>query len=598
MTRSRFLAAFLASMALPLWATTAAAQTPPPAAGPPQTTVASPPETKRIFEGAVTFGVLTADSSGNQQRVGQYDDLTDNTRARTGLQLWGQNGRMKFDLSASYGGDRSDQNYRADLQIGKMVKAHVQYQRSPRRLDHDPLSYVDAASNIGGTFVVEHTDTDPFAEYGFDYGVLMSRLEVTLPRAPYIRLYVSHRQETRNGNRQSLVTSHCATCHVVSYSRAMDQKTSDLIAGVKLSTTRVSVDYQYQDGRFDERAGGLTHTYDRAVHPATLADVFLNRVQFDQRSGPLPFDTMPSIDTNRHSLRTAVSLPGEARATGSFTSTKVRNLDTNLTTSQIGGVGRFTVPLGARVSLRGSARRYTIESDSVAIDMIELVSPAGPTAGKTYAQAYPSFGDPDYVRESSLSRTPTDMSLELSWKAFKGTTFRAGYSWEEIRRDHFAVDRTTTQTLLLSGRGTIAKGLQWRSRFDYDWTRDPFLNERSALPKVLQPSPSPGSLPFTGLQYYEMYRTRQADLTSFPTRAGSFDQTLTWTPAPAVTLTGHYRWRGASNDELNFSTWERTAHMPGVEIWIAPGENWSLMAGYTHQRERLETLLSTLAFSG
>lgn len=99
-------------------------------------------------------------------------------------------GRMKFDVSASYGGNRSDQQYRADLQIGKMVTAHVQYQRSTRRLDHDPLSYVDAASNIGGTFVVEHTDTDSFAEYGFDYGLLLSRIEIVVPkiaRAPPVR---------------------------------------------------------------------------------------------------------------------------------------------------------------------------------------------------------------------------------------------------------------------------------------------------------------------------------------------------------------------------------------------------------------------------
>ncbi len=598
MIRSRFLAASLAVMTLPLCAAAAAAQTPPPTTGPPPATVTSPPTTRRLVEGTVSVGILTSDSTGNPQRVGQYDDIFDTTRARTGFELWGQNGRVKFDLAASHGGDRSDQRYSADVAIGRMVKAHVQYQRSPKRLDHDPLTYVDAASNIGGTFVVEHTDTDPFAEYGFDYAELVSRLEVVLPKAPFLRFYVSHRQETRSGSRQSLVTSHCATCHVVSYSREMDQKTSDLIAGMRLSTARVSVDYQYQNRRFDENGGGLTHTYDRAVHPVTLAEVFLNRVQFDQRDGPLPFDTMPSIETRRHALRAAATLPGEIRTTGSFTSTRTRNLDTNLQTRQLGGVGRFVVPLGARVSLRGSARRYTIESDSVAIDVIELVSPAGPSAGRTYAQAYPTFGNPDYVRESSLSRTPTDMSLELSWKPFKNTTMRAGYVWEEIRRDHFAVNRTTTQSLLLSGRGTLAKGLQWRSRFDYDWTRDPFLNERAALPAVLQPTPSPGSLPFTGLQYYQMYGARQADLTSFPTRHGSFDQTVTWTPAQAVSISGHYRWHGASNDDLTFSTWERTSHAPGVEFWIAPSEHWSLMAGYTYQKETLETYLYTLAFSG
>ena len=598
MIRSRLLTAFLASMALPLCAATASAQIPPPTTGPPPPPVASPPGTQRVVEGTVSVGILTSDTTGSQQRLGRYDDLSDRTLGHTGFQLWGQNGRLRFDLAASHSGDKREQRYSADVAIGRMVKAHVQYQRSPTRLDHDPLSYVDAASNIGGTFVVEHTDTHPFAEYGFDYSELISRLEVVLPKAPFLRLYVSHRQETRSGSRQSLVTSHCATCHVVSYSREMDQKTSDLIAGMRLSTARVSIDYQYQNGSFNERAGGLTHTYDRAVHPVTLADVFLNRVQFDQRSGPLPFDTMPSFETSRHALRAAVTLPGEARATGSFTAAETRNLDTKLETRQIGGVGRFVVPLGRRVSLRGSARRYTIESDSVAIDVIELVSPAGPTAGRTYAQAYPTFGNPDYVRESSLSRTPTDMSLELSWKAWKNTTLRAGYGWEEIQRDHFAVDRTTTQSLLLSGRGTIARGLQWRTRFDYDWIRDPFLNERSAIPAVLQPAPSPGNLPFTGLQYYQMYGSRQADLTSFPTRQGSFDQTITWTPVQAVSITGHYRWHGASNNDLNFSTWERTSHLPGAEIWIAPGERWSLMAGYTHQKERLETLLSTLAFSG
>jgi len=587
----------LAWMALPLCAAVIA-QTPPPTAGPPPPAVASPPATTRIVEGTVSVGVLTSDSTGNQQRVGQYDDLFDTTRARTGFQMWGQTGRVKFDLAASHGGNRRDQRYSADVAIGRMVKAHVQYQRSPKRLDHDPLTYVDAASNIGGTFVVEHTDTDPFAQYDFDYAELISRLELVLPKAPYLRLYVSHRQETRNGSRQSLVTSHCATCHVVSYSREMDQKTSDLIAGLSLSTARASVDYQYQNRRFDERGGGLTHTYDRAVHPATLADVFLNRVQFDQRDGPLAFDTMPSIETTRHALRAAFTLPGDIRTTGSFTSTHTRNLDTNLTISQIGGVGRFTVPLGSRVRLRGSGRRYTIESDSVAIDMIELVSPAGPSAGKTYGQAYPSFGNPDYVRESSLSRTPTDMTLELQWKASKKTTLRAGYAWEEIRRDHFAVNRTTTQSLLLSARGTLANSLQWRSRFDYDWTRDPFLNERAAIPAVLQTAPSPGNLPFTGLQYFQMYGSRQADLTSFPTRHGVFDQTVTWTPMQAVSISGHYRWHDASNDDLNFSTWDRTSHAPSVEFWIAPGEHWSLMAGYTYQKETLETYLTTLAFSG
>ena len=35
-----------------------------------------------------------------------------------------------------------------------------------------------------------------------------------------------------------------------------------------------------------------------------------------------------------------------------------------------------------------------------------------------------------------------------------------------------------------------------------------------------------------------------------------------------------------------------------AEVSIAAGDRWSLMGGYTYQRERLETMFSTLAFVG
>jgi hypothetical protein len=550
------------------------------------------------MEGAVFFGGMGADTTGSQVRIGEYDDLRDRALARTGLQVWGERGTTRFDLFASHGGDARDQRYSADLGINRIVKAHVSYQRMPRRLDHDPLTYVDAASNIGGTFVVGHTDTDPFAAYGFDYGELASRLEVALPRAPALRFYVAHSAQTRDGVRQSLTTSHCSTCHVVSYSRGMDQRTRDLAGGVKLLTSRVSVDYRLQGREFQERDGGLTHTYSRAVHPATLADVFLNRVQYDDRSGALPFDTTPSLERTSHVVKARVALPGQASASGNFTKSNTRNTDSDLETRYLGGSGRFVVPVGGRLTLRGSIRHYDIDSDGVFIDVLEPVSPAGPSAGRTYAEAYPTYGTPDFVRESSLSRSPTDVSLDLAWKPLRRTTLRAGYAWEQIRRDHFEVERTTTNTLILSGRGTIRKGLQWRARFDHDWTKDPFMYENAAVPAVLQPFASPAALPFTGLQYYEMYHSRQADLTAFPTRAARSDQSISWTPSPRVSLSAHYRWRGASNEDLSFSAWKRTGHAPGAEVWVAPAERWSLMAGYNYQRERLETMFTTLAFSG
>ena len=54
----------------------------------------------------------------------------------------------------------------------------------------------------------------------------------------------------------------------------------------------------------------------------------------------------------------------------------------------------------------------------------------------------------------------------------------------------------------------------------------------------------------------------------------------------------------ASNEDLGANTWNQSLHMLGAQIYVAPADRWSLAAGYTYQRERTETLFSTLAFVG
>ena len=63
--------------------------------------------------------------------------------------------------------------------------------------------------------------------------------------------------------------------------------------------------------------------------------------------------------------------------------------------------------LGKRAMLKAYFRRYEIDTDSVFVDIAEPTAPAGPHAGLTYAQAYPTFGSPDYWTHSAASRTPS-----------------------------------------------------------------------------------------------------------------------------------------------------------------------------------------------
>lgn len=563
-----------------------------------QQPAASPPDKSPGVGGVFTLGGAANDGAGALERTSEYDILRQGALGRLGGQVWGDRGPLRFDAQAKYGGTSRDQFYLGDLTYARWLKVHVNYQRFPHRLEHDPLSYVDAASGIGGTFVVSHTDYDPSARYSLTRGQWDSHVEVAPPAIAGLRFFAGHRQENRDGTRQSLTTSHCSTCHVVSYSRGVDESTRDISGGARFARRHFGIEYNYLDRQFSEHTAPLTNVYDSGLHPATLADVFLNRLQFDSRAGALPFDLTPASKKQTHSLKAHATLPGDVSATGTFTRSNVRNRDTSVGYTYTGGTGRLVVPIGRQLVVRGSVRKFEIDADDVFVDVIEQVSPAGPSAGLTYAQAYPTFGDPDYVRMSALARSPTDAGLDLTWTPAKRTSVQAGYAWEAIERTSFDVPRTTTSTLRLRGRSRPWKPVEIRTRYQYDWVHNPFAYERAAVPAVLQPFQSPNNLPFTGLQYYEMYDSRQADLTAFPTRSVRFDQSLVWSPSPRVSVNAHYRFNSSSNDDLNFSTWSRTAHAPGAELWIVPGDRWSLTAGYTAGRERLDTMFSVLSFVG
>ena len=377
-----------------------------------------------------------------------------------------------------------------------------------------------------------------------------------------------------------MTTAHCSTCHTVSFTRKLDEQTRDLIAGAMVQAKALTVDYRFEARKFADDSPDPVMQYDNAIHPAQLTDVFLNRVQYDDGAGLLPVGTVPGLTKNLHSLRAALWLPRDASLVGILTKSNTRNDSTRLEIDYSGISGRLVVPVSSRMTFRADARRYDIESDDVFVDVVELTAPAGPSAGLTYRQAFPAMGEQDFVRKSSLSRTPTEMNAELSMRLAKRSFLRAGYMFENVERDNFDVEKTTTNTLYLAGRSTFGKKAAWRYRFEQNFVNDPFMYEHAATPAILQPYMSPGNVPFTGLQYFEMYNSRSSNLTSFPTSSTKIENTFTWTPNARASITGHYRWRGASNDELQLGDWNRTVHAPGVDVWFAPGERWTLAAGY------------------
>ncbi len=553
------------------------------------------------YGGNVFVGTRGLDNNNYLGRVSEYDTSRQGLRPSIGAGFWGQNGNVYLDFRGEHRGDARDQQYSFQLDAGGYFKIRTTYDRFIHRLDHDPLSILDAAK---GSVVVRSNDFAPGAEYVPGRNEVRTEITGRIPSLPWLTLRAGHRSQLQHGDVQARTLAKCSNCHISAVSKRIDQRLHDLTAGLSLRFSHVAIDYDYLNRQFNER--GLTPSiqYDDAVHPATLTDVFGNRVSFDNAQGLFPFSQVPDVRKSAHSLKARFGLPKEAKLSAALTSSHGENKFTGLGVDALGWSSKFTVPLGKRVNFVARFKKLDVDADDVFVDLGEPVSTAGPQAGKTFSEAYPGYGSVDYWRRSVVSRSQVTTSAELGARLAKFTTVRGGYQFNQVKRDNFEIEKSDTNRVFASflTRQSSKRWGDWSGRIRYllEHTRDPFTYRNAALPPELQPKPSPGNppSPLLGTQYYTMYAARQANLTNFPNWSHSVEPSWTWSPNPRVSMTLHYRLRSEKNTDLNFSDWERDVHMPGAELWVAPTGKLNFTLAYSFQNERSRSLFVLPAFDG
>jgi len=545
--------------------------------------------------GAIFFGAMYNNNDGNLYRVGKYNTLSQGGIPRFGVAMQGNSASGVFyDLSGRYA-DENDEHARVDADFRRWLDVQVSYDRSPVRLDNDPLVYPDASV---GTFVVRTDHFDPNAELGMNHSDFDARARVTVPGAEMLKIFAGFHRDVREGHDYAITASKCSNCHLEAKARPLDQVTDDLNVGAMVEMARWALEYQYEHRNFEERESPPTNVYDDPLHPATLAPVFGNRISYSTVDGALPFYQVADHSKDSHQIRGRVTLPADVKVTGNYSHIEVTNDTTGVQSTSQGWKGRVVVPVRRGMSFQFTARGYDLSVDDYFVDIVETVSAAGPTAGQTYQEFYPEVGEIDFLRQSVRNRSPTELRVDFNYKPLPRTSLNVGYEHEVVDRENFDIERTVTDLFLITLNTRFGRRLKSRTTFETRWIDDPFAAEQAAIPAVLQPGPSPGAVPFYGLQYFQMYDARQATLTAFPDRANHFFQLVSWSPSSRFAVTGQYRYRGRSNDSLNFSEWDRTIHMPGVELWFAADENLQITAGYNYMRDQTATLYSVLAFDG
>lgn len=555
-------------------------------------------DTDHKTDGQVSTGVSYTNIDGYAGKVAEYSvgDLGSANgflpvvKAHASFLSWD----LYLEVEGAHSGNSADQRYRLFFDAARVFKTEFTLNRFLHRLDNDPLTNIDTSQ---GVIFAIGDNRSPGHDYRVVYTDMRSVSEIAIPDADWLKFRLEYRRETRDGGRQGYQMNHCLSCHLVSVPHSVDETSDEVRGSVLVDTGTFGVGYTYQYKQFKVEQPFLEMTYDRAIHPGTLLDIFTNRTLYDARDGVLPVDGTPSSHKYSHTYKAHYNVNDRTRLAGAAVYSKVENEYTGLGLTGRYYTGRFSTLLRRNITLTAKVRYSNIDNETTFVDLNERASVAGPQAGLTFSEAYPSFGPVDFYRFSALSRNDTDVDVDAT-VPLQRHRLAFGYSYRKIDRDYFDVKATEKHRIDVNFRTNPRLAFSGRIHYQLELVDNPFVNYGAAIAPALQPFPTVPESPFPGTQYFEVYRARQATLSNQPNLSHNIQLNGNWKPASNVGVNLSYNYRFQKNDDLNYSDWTQNLHILGANVWFAPQEKVTLAAGVNYNHYKTETLFTSPVWNG
>jgi hypothetical protein len=527
--------------------------------------------------GSVDLGVWSSSLTGSPDLVSEYEPA-DKTGPWLGFTLDSFGERGSFVLRDEYL-DPKNQKHTLLFDVKRVVRSTTSYTRFLARRGHDPMTNLET---VGSPKVVGHTDLDPDAVYDHSYGRLEHRTEVQPTQA--VTFGVELRDQRRKGAHQGMNISHCATCHVYSQTRPIDESLQDLGVDAKIAWMKGYLKAGYTARRLREDEPAPTLTYERALHPALRTPVFDNRVFYDSRNGPLPVQNRQDADKDKAIGKLVVSdVSGwHFNLGGAWSNTK--NLYNALEASYTGGTLFVSKRFRKNVNLRLRGRVYSAKSDDAFFDNPEPATSAGPHVGRTYRDVYGV--EVDHERRSSLNRDVIETNAELSVKLGKrGGTLRALWNFSDVDREYYEVAPGETKTT------TNLFGAQWRSGFSRELKLSADYRHGSVDNPYMVVDAACSQLPFVqaasplvpeSMQYFTVHDLRNAETTASPESWDDVRLAATFA-RPNLNLNLSWRYWDGTNTAGDLTDWSRSTNAITATLWNAPSAKWDWYVAYAYQ---------------
>jgi len=547
----------------------------------------------RLKVGAGFYSTSTDDSKTN---VAEYDDTGGSPTGLFGYT--GSFGKSFIDLNGRY--TTSDDNAGdLDLDINRVVRFKVDYSKFIHRTRHDPLfqdvlkgkmvvnPFWTKSGELEGAQKWKYTDQQPGKNYQIYRQLTRMNAKVTVPSFPALTFHAGWRNEIRHGWRQgTLMTGKCTPCHIVGYGNRIDQNTDDLSVGATLKFGIVTVDYTYTDRDFNNDASTSMIYYDDVKTPsAGKTAMFAGRLNMhgvdDVRN------LIPDSEKKTHVIKARANLPGETTAYGSFVCSTMEDDYNDLDVDQHVYNFRLTKDfMKRRLTMSGRLRYIDINSDDANVVVENHFVPGD--------MAYKSTDNFSFVRKSAIDREEFTGNLDAAFRLNRCTTIRAGYEYDNIDRDNFAVTKggdteTTAHTLKLAVNGRPSIKWKYRVAYTYKNIDDPFTNVGASCEEARNLHPA--------TPYYEVFDHdyRAHDGSVSPESSHEIKLSATYMPKTDMSVNGLFQYQRQDNDH---SDWDADRYMAGVNFWFMPMKKLSFSLGYNYQYEKYSSDICVSMFGG